>query len=124
MKKIVIACDSYKGCLSSSEVARAAAEGVAEVYPDCEIVRLAVADGGEGTVDALVDTLGGHLNGLKSLTLLPACQGSLGGGRKILPSLNPAAACRTYASDQRGSSNQLITTTKGLADCNCRPREG
>ena len=56
MKKIVIACDSYKGCLSSSEVARAAAEGVAEVYPDCEIVRLAVADGGEGTVDALVDT--------------------------------------------------------------------
>ena len=30
MKKIVIACDSYKGCLSSSEVARAAAEGVAE----------------------------------------------------------------------------------------------
>ena len=34
MRKIVIACDSYKGCLSSSDVANAAARGVAEVYPD------------------------------------------------------------------------------------------
>ena len=41
MKKIVIACDSYKGCLSSSEVSDAVAEGVSEVYPDCEVVRLA-----------------------------------------------------------------------------------
>ena len=61
MKKIVIACDSYKGCLSSSEVSGAVAEGVSGVYPDCEVVRLAVADGGEGTVEALVDTLGRYV---------------------------------------------------------------
>ena len=42
MRKIVIACDSYKGCLSSSDVANAAARGVAEVYPDCEVIKLAV----------------------------------------------------------------------------------
>ena len=61
MRKIVIACDSYKGCLSSSQVADAAAKGVTEVFPDCEITKLAVADGGEGTVEALVTTLGGHI---------------------------------------------------------------
>ena len=61
MRKIVIASDSYKGCLSSSEVACAMSKGIAEVYPDCQIVKLAVADGGEGTVEALVDTLGGHM---------------------------------------------------------------
>ena len=49
MRKVVVASDSFKGCLSSAQVADAVEKGIHELYPDCEIVKLAVADGGEGT---------------------------------------------------------------------------
>lgn len=58
-RKIVIASDSYKGCLSSAEVASAAEEAVLSVWPDATVVKLPVADGGEGTADALAGCLGG-----------------------------------------------------------------
>ena len=57
--KIVIASDSYKGCLSSLEVAEAAESAIRGRHPDCDVVKVPVADGGEGTVDAVVDCLGG-----------------------------------------------------------------
>ena len=60
MKKVVVASDSFKGCLSSAEVADAVAEGVHEVFPECEVVKLSVADGGEGTMEALMATLAGE----------------------------------------------------------------
>lgn len=59
--KIVIASDSFKGSMSSLDVATAASAGVIEVYPDSEIVSINVADGGEGTVEAIVDALGGEI---------------------------------------------------------------
>lgn len=115
MRKIVIACDSYKGCLSSSEVARAAAEGVAEVYPDCEIVRLAVADGGEGTVDALVETLGGHLECAEVSDPLGRPVKAAYGIAGDLAIIESAAACglTLLTKEER---NPLITTTKGLGE--------
>lgn len=60
MKKIVIASDSFKGSLSSTDVAQSAAKGVHEVFPSCEVIQVNVADGGEGTVDAVVDALNGE----------------------------------------------------------------
>ena len=115
MKKIVIACDSYKGCLSSSEVAGAAAKGVAEVYPDCEIVRLAVADGGEGTVDALVETLGGHLEWAEVSDPLGRPVKAVYGVAGDLAIIESAAACglTLLTKEER---NPLITTTKGLGE--------
>lgn len=115
MRKIVIACDSYKGCLSSSEVACAAAKGVAEVYPDCEIVRLAVADGGEGTVDALVDTLGGHLECAEVSDPLGRPVKAAYGIAGDLAIIESAAACglTLLTKEER---NPLITTTKGLGE--------
>lgn len=59
--KIVIASDSFKGSMSSLDVATAASAGVMDVYPDSEIVSVNVADGGEGTVEAIVDALGGEI---------------------------------------------------------------
>ena len=53
--KIMIASDSYKGSLSSLEVANNIKKGVLEVFPDSECQLLAMADGGEGTVEALMD---------------------------------------------------------------------
>ncbi len=60
MKKIVIASDSFKGSLSSAQVAESVERGVRAVFPDCEVRRMHVADGGEGTVEALVESTGGE----------------------------------------------------------------
>ena len=58
--KIVIASDSFKGSLASMEVARSVEMGILDVFPSCDVVKVAVADGGEGTMDALCQTLGGR----------------------------------------------------------------
>ena len=115
MKKIVIACDSYKGCLSSSDVANAAARGVAEVYPDCEVVKLAVADGGEGTVEALVDTLGGHLEWAEVSDPLGRPVMAAYGVAGDLAIIESAAACglTLLTKEER---NPLVTSTKGLGE--------
>jgi len=61
MKKIVIASDSFKGSLSSREIAAIVAEATTEVFPECETVCLEMADGGEGTADTLCRALGGEM---------------------------------------------------------------
>ena len=58
--KIVIASDSFKGSLASIEVARSIEMGILDVFPSCDVVKVAVADGGEGTMEALCQTLGGR----------------------------------------------------------------
>jgi glycerate kinase len=55
--RIVIAPDSFKGSLSAAEAARAMAEGVALVDPDAEVVLSPMADGGEGTVQAVIESV-------------------------------------------------------------------
>ncbi|QIQ20595.1 glycerate kinase [Zophobihabitans entericus] len=57
--KIVIAPDSFKESLSALEVAKEVKKGFAEVFDSAEYILLPVADGGEGTVDAMVDALKG-----------------------------------------------------------------
>jgi glycerate kinase len=59
MKKIVVASDSFKGSLTSGEIASIVAEAAGEIFPDCETVCLEMADGGEGTIDALRRTFEG-----------------------------------------------------------------
>lgn len=58
--KILIASDSYKHCLSSKEVGECLREGIMEKMPETTVVIVPIADGGEGTVDALVDLAGGE----------------------------------------------------------------
>lgn len=58
-KKIVVASDSFKGSLTSLEVADSVEKAVREAFPQCDVVKVNVADGGEGTMDALRQTLGG-----------------------------------------------------------------
>lgn len=59
-RKIVIASDSFKGCLSSKEVAACGERALHRLLPDCEVVQIPVADGGEGTVACLTSALGGE----------------------------------------------------------------
>lgn len=57
--KILVAPDSFKGCCTAAEAARFMSSGIRTVCPDAQITELPAADGGEGTVDSLVDALGG-----------------------------------------------------------------
>ena len=59
--KILIAIDSFKGSLSSKEAGEAIKTGILRVVPDAEVLISPLADGGEGTVETLVEALGGSL---------------------------------------------------------------
>lgn len=59
MKKFVIIPDSFKGTMSSSEICTIMETQIKTYYPDAKIVSLPVADGGEGSVDALLAAMGG-----------------------------------------------------------------
>ena len=57
MHKVVIASDSFKGSLSSAEVAEAARKGIHEVFPYCKVLKVCIADGGEGMISAIEGSL-------------------------------------------------------------------
>ena len=59
--KIVLAIDSFKGCLTSVEANQAAAEGIRAVRPDAEVVQVPVSDGGEGFLEAFHAAIGGEM---------------------------------------------------------------
>lgn len=59
--KIVLAIDSFKGCLTSIEANQAAAEGIRSVFPDAKIIEIPVSDGGEGFIDAFHAAISGNL---------------------------------------------------------------
>ncbi|MCS0614895.1 glycerate kinase [Massilia kyonggiensis] len=58
--KIVIAPDSFKESLTALQVADAIETGMREIWPDATYVKVPVADGGEGTVQAMIDATGGR----------------------------------------------------------------
>ena len=55
--KIIVAIDSFKGSLSSLTAGETAAQAAREVFPEAKVEVFPLADGGEGTVDALVEGL-------------------------------------------------------------------
>ncbi len=59
--RIVVSPDSYKGSLSALGVAEAMERGILRIFPSAEVCKLPIADGGEGTVEALVAATGGHI---------------------------------------------------------------
>ena len=61
MNTIVVASDSFKGSLTSEEVAEYISSGIHKIFPECNVKCVPVADGGEGTAAAIVKSLGGTL---------------------------------------------------------------
>lgn len=59
--RVAIAIDSFKGSMTSMEAGNSAANGIRRVYPDADILVRPLADGGEGTVDALTLGCGGEI---------------------------------------------------------------
>lgn len=58
MKKCIVVSDSFKGTLSSLEICRIAQETIPKFFPNCQVVTIPVADGGEGTVECFVEAIG------------------------------------------------------------------
>ena len=56
--KIIVAFDSFKGCLSSAEANQSAAEGILSACPDAEVIQIPVSDGGDGFLDAVKASVG------------------------------------------------------------------
>lgn len=59
--KIVVAVDSFKGSLSSMEAGCAIQEGIQKASPEANVIVRPLADGGEGTTDALIEGLAGSV---------------------------------------------------------------
>jgi len=61
MKKVIVAIDSFKGCLTSAEANQAASEGILDKMPDAKVVQVPVSDGGEGFLEAFQAAMGGEI---------------------------------------------------------------
>ncbi len=61
MKKIIVAIDSFKGCLTSTEANQAASEGILDRMPEAKVVQVPVSDGGEGWLEAFRAEIGGEI---------------------------------------------------------------
>lgn len=117
MKKIIVASDSFKGSLSSAEVAAAVAEGVRDVCPECKVVCLEVGDGGEGTSGALMRALGGSAVSCEThdplMRPILAEYGISADGRTAIIDMAAASGLTLLLSEER---NPLLTTTFGTGE--------
>lgn len=117
MKKITVAVDSFKGSLSSREVAEAFEAGFKSQFPDCEVVKVSIADGGEGTVDALVETLDGQFIEAQVADPLgrkiSARYGVIDGGHTAVMEMSAASGLPLIAPTER---NPLRTSTYGTGE--------
>lgn len=66
MKKVVVAVDSFKGCLTSYEVEGAVKEGILSVFPDCEVLLFPISDGGEGFLEGVASVVDGKFISLSA----------------------------------------------------------
>ena len=117
MRRIVVAADSFKGSLTSLEVAEAFVCGFRRVFPLCEVERVAVADGGEGTVEALVGMLDGEYVELQVadplMRRVQARYGIVNGGRTAVVEMSAASGLPLLTAQER---NPLKTTTYGTGE--------
>ncbi|QSH40880.1 glycerate kinase [Lentisphaerota bacterium ZTH] len=115
--KIIIAPDSYKGCMRSSDICKKIESGILQVLPDADIVKMPMADGGEGTVDAIVLSTGGSF---KQLTVsgplgnpVTATYGISGDGQKAVIEMAAASGIELLESHML---NPLKTSTFGTGE--------
>ena len=106
--KIVIAIDSLKGSLSSIEAANAIKKGIENAKLDAKVIIKPLADGGEGTVDALVDGMNGP-----STKKVKATYGILDDSNTAIMEMAQAAGITQVKEKEK---NPLTTTTYGVGE--------
>ncbi|MDQ0243523.1 glycerate kinase [Bacillus fengqiuensis] len=118
--KVLIAIDSFKGSISSIDGSKAISLGIKDVYYDAQIITLPLADGGEGTVEALVQATGGQLI-QKEVTgplteKVDAVYGILGDGKTAVIEVAAACGLPLVPFSER---NPSVTTTYGVGELIC-----
>ena len=114
--KVVIAIDSFKGSLSSIKANEAASEGIKKACPSAETHLFPIADGGEGTVDALVYSLKGER--IKTIASNPLnkkinCEYGIVNGKTAVIEIAAAAGLPLLEESER---NPMFTTTYGVGE--------
>ena len=117
MKKIVVAFDSFKGSLSSHEASAAFIAGVKDVDPAVECRVVAIADGGEGMAEAIVESVGGEMVSASVQDPLGrsimASYGLIYGGSAAVIPIASASGITLLAPEER---NPLYATTYGTGE--------
>lgn len=112
--KVVIAPDSYKGSLSALDVAQCIETGIKNYNNTIEVIKVPMADGGEGTVQTLIDAIGGKIINLKVcdplLREIEAYYGILGDNNTAIIEIAAASGLELLCKEEL---NPLITSTYG-----------
>src|SRR2546429_8268782 len=115
--RIVVAPHAFKGSLAALEAATAIGEGIRNAVPDADLVLIPIADGGDGTVDALVAATQGARRRLRVRGPLgdpvDAEYGLIDGGSTAVIEMAKAAGLALVAKDKR---DPRITTTYGVGE--------
>ncbi len=116
-KTFVLAPDSFKESMTAKEVCIAMEAGIKKVYPDAEFIHVPMADGGEGTVQSLVDATGGTLHSLEVMGPLgnpvTARYGIMGDQETAVIEMAEASGIHYVTKETK---NPLITTTYGTGE--------
>ncbi|SCP95559.1 glycerate kinase family protein [Anaerobium acetethylicum] len=115
--KFVLAPDSFKESMTAKEVCESMEYGIRKVFPDADIVHVPMADGGEGTVQALVDATVGTIAEMMVTgplgSQVQAVYGILGDGTTAVIEMASASGIQ-YVNKE--TKNPLITTTYGTGE--------
>ena len=115
--KVVVAIDSFKGSLSSLEAGNAISEGIKNVMSDAEVIVRPLADGGEGTVEALALGMGGKLEHVEVTGPLGkkviCAYGILEESKTAILEMSGAAGITLVPDQER---NPMNTTTYGVGE--------
>ena len=115
--KIVAAIDSFKGSMTSLEVSEAFEKGVKKVYKDAEFLKIPLADGGEGTVEALISNLNGKMINIRVkdplMREIDSFYGISGDGKTAIIEMAAASGLPLLSPDER---NPLKATTFGTGE--------
>ena len=116
-KKIIVAFDSFKGCISAREACEAAAEGILSVLPNANIIQIPLSDGGEGLVECvkiLLPTIGVSLTVHGPLMEKVTCSYAISlDGKTAYMEMDAASGLTLVPEDRR---NPLEATTYGVGE--------
>lgn len=114
--KLLFASDSFKGTLSSEQIIRLLTDSANRIFPGCETLGVPIADGGEGTVDAVIAVTGGSLRSVKVhgplMEEVSASYGVFGGDNAVIE-MAAASGLPMVPAEKR---NPLYTTTYGTGE--------
>ena len=114
MRKCIVIPDSFKGTLQAKEICEIAEKKIRDIFPDCEVDKIPVADGGEGTVDCFLEALDAEKVSLfvhnAYMERIPVHY--VRKGRQAIIEMAQAAGLPQV----QGRENPLLTTTYGVGE--------